>query len=632
MTGRPAGADVQAAFCAVLCDEWVRAGVTDAVVAPGSRSTPMVAALDAEDRIRVTVVLDERSAGFTALGMGLATGRPAVVVTTSGTASVELHPAVVEAAQALVPMIAVTTDRPPELHHVGAPQTVEQGGLFGGSPRWSVDPGVPEAESAPSWRSLAARSVAEATGSPAGPGPVHINLPFREPLLGHAAGFAAPEGRPGDAPWHRARPAGTGRPDAGIVDLLVSAAGRRGLIVAGHGAARPGSGASGGEGGAGGADAVTRLAAVLGWPVIADPRSACRVPSPWVVSAADALLRIPDFAAERPDVVLRLGAPPASKVLSQWLAALPADVPQVLADPWGRWADPERTAALLARADGADLLAALAGAVPDGTAAGVPGARAAATLGPAPAPTGPAPGPAEVAPGGWTARWMVAEAAARRAIDGLLAAGAPLELSEPAVAQSVVAAAAAHGGTVLASSSMPVRDVEWYAPPSSARVLANRGANGIDGVVSTALGVAAAGPDRPVVALVGDLAFLYDAGAMLWAGTRPGSLTIVVVDNDGGGIFSFLPQAKALPGPRFERYWGTPHGLDLTSLAGAYGVPAERAATRRDLERVLAAGVGAPGVRVVVVPSGRADNVAAHDRIHAAVTEAVTAAGSGRLA
>jgi 2-succinyl-5-enolpyruvyl-6-hydroxy-3-cyclohexene-1-carboxylate synthase len=187
------GADVQAAFCATLCDEWARAGVTHAVVSPGSRSTPLVAALDAEARIQVHVVLDERSAGFTALGLGLATGRPAVVVTTSGTAAVELHPAVVEAGQARVPLLAVTADRPPELHRVGAPQTVEQRGLFGGACRFEVDPGVADGASAGGWRSLAARVVAEAAA-----GPVHLNLPFREPLTRPAS--TRRRGGPGTAP------------------------------------------------------------------------------------------------------------------------------------------------------------------------------------------------------------------------------------------------------------------------------------------------------------------------------------------------------------------------------------------------------------------------------------------------
>lgn len=571
-------ADVQAAFCSVLCDEWARAGVTDAIVAPGSRSTPMLLALDAEPRIRVTVVLDERSAGFTALGLGLATGRPAVVVTTSGTASVELHPAVVEAAQAHVPLIAVTTDRPPELHHVGAPQTVEQAGLFAAAARWSVDPGVAEPGGAGWWRSLAARCAVEATSGPAGPGPVHLNLPFREPLLGRAESFEAPAGRPGGEPWHRAGAVTASRPDPAVVELLRRFAGGRGLIVAGPGADHPD-----------GPGAALALAEALRWPVLAEPRSGCRVDSALVVSAADPLLRIPAWARRhRPDVVLRLGPPWASKVLNQWLAALPASVPQVLADPWGRWSDPERTAAHLTRTGPADLLRALEGAASPDTE--------------------------------WARDWAEAESAARSAIDGLLGPGGDLEWTEPAVAAAALAAVPA-GGTLVVSSSMPVRDVEWYGQPRpDVRVLSNRGANGIDGVISTAIGSALARPRQSVVALLGDLAFAYDAGALLWAAQRQVDLRLVVVDNDGGGIFSFLPQAAALPEPRFERYWGTPHRIDLVALAAAYGVPAERVVDRAGLDRFLA-GPGS-GIRVAVVASDRRANVSAHDRIHAAVAEA----------
>ena len=581
----PAHRDVQAAFCSVLCDEWARAGVTDAVVAPGSRSTPMLAALDVDPRIRVTVVLDERSAGFTALGMGLQTGRPAVVVTTSGTASVELHPAVVEAGQGMVPLIAVTTDRPPELHHVGAPQTVEQSGLFGQVVRWAADPGVAEKGSTGMWRSLAARCVAEAVAGAAGPGPVHLNLPFREPLLGDPAAVEVPPGRDGGAPWHSVEGPRAAAVDGSVVDLVQRYAGGRGLIVAGQGADE-------GEGGAG---AVLALAEALGWPVLAEPRSGCRVPSPWVVSTADVLLRTPGFSRRVPDAVLRLGTPWASKVLNQWLAGLPSGVPQVLVDRWGRWADPERRASHLVRSTAGSILAQL------GTDA----------------PSRP--------DGDWPAVWREAEAAARAAVDGLLCAGGPLELSEPAVARTALCALAP-GGTLLASSSMPVRDVEWYGPPvGGVRVLSNRGANGIDGVVSTALGVAMSRPERPAVGLLGDLAFLYDAGALLWAAGRPADLRLVVVDNDGGGIFSFLPQATAMTADRFERYWGTPHGVDLVAVAEAYGVSAERIASRAELDRFLAGdGSGAGAVRVAVVRSDRAANVAAHDRIHSDVAAAVS--------
>ncbi|HMC40125.1 MAG TPA: 2-succinyl-5-enolpyruvyl-6-hydroxy-3-cyclohexene-1-carboxylic-acid synthase, partial [Acidimicrobiales bacterium] len=514
--------DVQAAFCAVLCDEWARAGVTHAVVSPGSRSTPLVAALDAEARIRVAVVLDERSAGFTAVGLGRATGRPAVVVTTSGTAAVELHPAVVEAGQDWVPLIAVTADRPPELHHVGAPQTVEQPGLFGPVVRWAADPGVPDAAGAAAWRSLAARSVAEAVAGPEGPGPVHLNLPFREPLLGDAGAIEWPPGRPGAAPWHSVAAPGPAPAPPEVVDVVCRFAGGRGLIVAGAG-----------SGSHGGVAAVLALSEHLGWPVLAEPRSGCRVPMPDVVSAADSLLRTPSFQAFRPEVVLRLGPPWASKVLNQWLAALAPSVPQIVVDRWGRWADPDRTATHLARTSPAALLAALPG-------------------------DGQEPGPVTE----WLTGWRRGDQAARTVLDRLLGPGGELACSEPAVAQAAVRALPP-GGTLVVSSSMPVRDVEWYGPPAAGvRVVANRGANGIDGVLSTALGVAMADPEASTIALLGDLAFLYDAGALLWAASRPARLKVVVVDNQGGGIFSFLPQAAGPP-ERFERYWGTPHDVDL---------------------------------------------------------------------
>jgi 2-succinyl-5-enolpyruvyl-6-hydroxy-3-cyclohexene-1-carboxylate synthase len=552
-------ADVQASFCACLADEWAKAGVTDAVVAPGSRSTPLVDALDR--KMRVHVFLDEREAGFAALGIGLATGRPAVVATTSGTAAVELHPSVVEAAQAGVPLLAVTADRPPELHHVGAPQTVEQHGLFAAAVRWSFDPGVAEEGSQAAWRSVASRCVAEAL---AGPGPVHLNLPFREPLTGAAGPL--PEGRAG--PWHAvARPA----PPSADPETAALLRAERGLILAGAGAGDPAE--------------VLGLARRLGWPVLADPRSGCRLPDVQVVAAADALLRVPGVAAWRPEVVLRLGAPWASKVVSQWLAGLAC--PQVLSDPAGRWADPERTASHVTTA-GAGALAASVD---------------------------------ERRPGGWLRRWQRAEEAAQAAIGSLLDKGRPLELSEPAVARACAAGTPA-GGVLFASSSMPVRDVEWYgAPRGELTVLSNRGANGIDGVLSTAIG-AALGSGAPTVALLGDLAFLYGAGSLLWAAGRPVRLLAVVVDNDGGGIFSFLPQARAFAPERFETYWGTPHGIDLAAVAAAYGVPATRLADREALDNFVASAPD-PGVRVGVVASDRGANPAVHDRVHAAVADAV---------
>lgn len=583
-----AGADVQASFAAVVVDEWVRAGVTDAVVAPGSRSTPMLVALAADGRIRVHVVLDERSAGFVALGLGLGSGRPAPVVTTSGTAAVELHAAVVEADLAGVPMVAVSADRPAELHHVGAAQTIEQQGLYGPSTRLALDPGVPDAATAAAWRPLASRAVAAAVDGPDGPGPVHLNLAFREPLLGAVDPTLAP-GRDGGAAWFRASRPVPGPVDDEVLATLVRYRAEPGIIVAGAGAGDP--------------DLVLSVASALGWPVLADPRSGVRRPHHLVVGAADALLRGP-VAGWEPTAVLRLGRPWASKVLAQWLAARSPGTLDVLVDPTGRWADPDQRVTHVLTADPSGVCRALLSRAGDG---GHLASR-------------------------WGARWHHAELVAQAALDGALLGGpgglAAAAVSEPAIARCLLDAVP-DGATVVASSSMPVRDVEWYGRPrAGVRVVANRGANGIDGVVSTILGVALSG--TPTVGLLGDLAFVYDAGALLWASSRPLRCTLVVVDNDGGGIFSFLPQAEALDAERFEAYWGTPHGLDLVALARTYGIDAVEVT---DLPALAAAVADpGPGLRVVVVRSDRKANVDAHDRVNEAVTAAVVADLAARQA
>lgn len=564
-----------ATFCATLVDEWARAGVTDAVVCPGSRSTPMALALAADDRVAVHVHHDERAGAFVALGLGLATGRPAVVLTTSGTAAVELHPAVVEAHHARVPLIACTADRPPELHDVGAPQTIDQTHLYGRAVRWFHDPGVPAEEASPTWRATAARAVLEATGATgAAPGPVHLDLPFREPLVGEPGPL--PPARPGDRPRLR-RPAGDGAPCAADVDALAAAvAGRRVLVVAGAGVGDP--------------LPVLALAERLGWPVVADPRSGCRLPVAPVVAHADAVLRVPArHGALAPDVVLRLGAAPASKVLGRWLADQAAW--QVGIDAWGAVVDPEH--------------------VVDSVVTAEPGALAAAL--------GQVLGTADAAPDGWLAAWVGADANAAEALAEVLAAHA--EPTEPGLARAVVAALPA-GASLVVSSSMPVRDVEWYAAPrDGVRVLANRGANGIDGVTSTALGVALTGV--PTAVLIGDVAFLHDSNALLGVADRGVDLTVVVVDNRGGGIFSFLPQASALAAERFEQLFGTPHDVDLATLAAAHGVATVEVHDAADVGRTVAASVATGGVRVVVVRTDRAANVAVHDELHAAVARAL---------
>lgn len=576
-----------ATCCATLVDEWVRGGLTDAVVCPGSRSTPMALALRTDARVRVHVHHDERAGAFTALGLGLASGRPALVLTTSGTAAAELHPAVVEAHQASVPLVALTANRPPELADVGAPQTIDQTRLFGPAARWSHAPGVPDAAASTTWRALAARALAEATGSGASrrPGPVHLDLAFREPLVGTPR--ALPAGR-GDGPWLAAVPTTTSLDMAPLSAVLRRA--RRGVVVAGAEPGRP-PGTS--------ANAALRVASALGWPVLLDARVRGALGGQGrrgavAVGAADALLRHPPTAdALRPDVVVHIGAPVASRVVTEWLSGSGATEVRV---GEGGWTDPSATAALRVPGPASALVDALAAV--DGAGALV------------------APDTEE----GWAERWSDAEAAAQRALD--LTLEDREEVTEPGVARTVLAALD-EGSTLVVSSSMPVRDVEWYGRPrAGVRVVANRGANGIDGVVSTAVGAALA-TGRPTTCLVGDVALLHDANALIGVADRGIDLTVVVVDNDGGGIFSFLPQAEDPGGPVFEELYGTPHGVDLRVLAAAHGLVTVEPATAAEVGPAVRACVAAGGVHLVRVATDRAANVALHRRLHDAVAAAL---------
>jgi 2-succinyl-5-enolpyruvyl-6-hydroxy-3-cyclohexene-1-carboxylate synthase len=572
----PSPADVQATFAATLVDEWVRCGLRHAVVCPGSRSTPLALALSERPEVALQVHHDERSGAFLALGLGLATGQPAVVLTTSGTAAAELHAAVVEADLAGVPLLACTADRPPELRDVGAPQAIDQVHLFGGAVRWFGDPGVPDAASAPRWRAFAGRAHAATRGTR--PGPVHLNLPFREPLVG-AAGPLPPAR--GDGPWvataTAAGPAATATTGVDVSGVLGALAGRRGVIVAGAAALD--------------AAALHGLADALGWPVLAEPRSPAWVPAATGVVHLDAILRSRRAAEElRPEVILRVGAPGSSRVVNEWLAASGAG--EVVVGAPG-WSDPAATAAMVVDGPPAGLLAALRSGVP---------------------------GPA---PGRWLQRWRAASDAAADAV--ALALARESTANEPAIARDVVAALP-DGGRLVVASSMPIRDVERYASPRHGlTVVANRGANGIDGTVSTAIGYAL-GSAAPTVLLIGDIAFLHDSNGLLGAAGRGIDLVCVVVDNDGGGIFSFLPQARAVPTERFEALFGTPHGLDLVAVAAAFGVDARALGRDDDAGAAVREATAKGGVHVLVARTDRAANVGIHGRIDGAVAAAVDTA------
>jgi len=557
----------QRAFADTLFDELARGGLHDVVVCPGSRSTPLALAALSSPRLSVHVRLDERSAGFFALGRAIATRAPVAIVVTSGTAAAELHAAVVEADLARVPLVVLTADRPPELRGVGAPQTIDQVELYGTSVRLYEEPGVIQAASAPRWRPLASRALGAALG--ALPGPVHLNLAFVEPL--DTAPGEVPTGRAGGAPWARrtehARPA---EPDESLE-------GRRVVVVAGRGIDD--------------ADAVLAAASTRGWPVLADPLSGCRTTDRVAVAGFDALARDEVLRdALSPEVVIQLGAQPASKALAEAIEAWDARV--VAVEPTTRLQDPR---GVVTR-----VVSATPGAWARAQGAGPPG------------------------PSGFLSAWRLADDAAQGALDATLATRG---CCEPAVARAL-SAQLGDDVTLVVSSSMPVRDLEWFGARRvrAQRVVSNRGANGIDGVVSTVLGVSLG---SAAVGLLGDLAFLHDAGALADAlGGAAGRCVLVVVDNAGGGIFSFLPQRDTVPDAAFETLFGTPPRASVARVAEGYGAhvtaPEDLDALLGDVDDGLARG----GVSVVVVSAPSRDR---NVEIHRELVEAATAAAREAL-
>jgi 2-succinyl-5-enolpyruvyl-6-hydroxy-3-cyclohexene-1-carboxylate synthase len=548
-------------------------GVEHCVVAPGSRSTPLTLAFARHPAITVHVVIDERSAGFRALGIGRATARPAAVVCTSGSATAHLFPAILEAHHGRVPLVVLTADRPPEFLDTGAGQTIDQAHLYGNTVRWFAAPGVADPATLPTFAPAGVRAGVAACGPVAGP--VHLNIALREPLVSEAGvdgGFEIID-------VARDEPTVSSEVIASVATRLRAAS--RGVVVAGWG-----SNVGGGV--------LAALAKDLGWPLLADPISGARV-GPNAISTYESLIRTPDVAdAFGPDVVLRFGAPLTSRLAGQWLSQAPT---QIVVDPLDSWLDPHRTATMHVRADAAQLAGRLSLEFSGG------GFRS-------PNPT----------PSTWLAGWRGAERRARAVIDAHL--DADDVAFDGRIARDVLAALP-DGSHLLVASSMPVRDLEWFAAPrAGVTVHANRGVNGIDGLVSTAAGIAT-GAAAPTVALLGDLALLHDSNGLNGLRDTALDLTLVVVDNDGGGIFSFLPQADACSPDEFETLFGTPHGLDLAELINVYGIPVATPASAATFDDAVRAAVALGGVRAVVVRTDRTTNVARHRSVWEAVASRV---------
>jgi 2-succinyl-5-enolpyruvyl-6-hydroxy-3-cyclohexene-1-carboxylate synthase len=573
-------------------DELARCGMRAACTSPGSRSAPLVLSLAREPRVRCYSHVDERCAGFFALGLAKASGLPVAVACTSGTAAAELLAAAVEAREARVPLLLLSADRPAELRENGAGQAIDQLKLFGGAAKWFFEVGVHEAGPRQlRWmRTLACRAYW--TALEGSPGAVHLNFPLREPLVSEEPLLEDASGRSDGAPYvcRRIEPPRSG--DAHLRELLAGA--RRGVLVAGREERQRGLGA-----------AAAAFAQAAGWPLLADPLSGARRGQA-AIAHYDALLRDAGFAAsQRPDLVLRVGDLPVSKPLRSWIAGLDG-VRQVALDPEGAWQDPDSVLADSLALEPASALTRLRTWL-----ASEDGERARADA-------------------DWLASWRSADERAAEAIVGVLGG----ELSEPAVAAEL-GVLLPRQATLFVASSMPVRDIEtfWPVRDDPPRVLCNRGANGIDGTVSSAFGAAAHGPD-PVVLLIGDVALAYDIGGLL-AHTRLGlKLTIVLLDNGGGGIFDFLPVSGAsiarAPGQDsdgqdiYTRHIATPTGLDFAHAARLYGFAYERVETRTALRSALGHALASDAASTLVdLRSERADNVELHRRVWRAVSGAL---------
>ena len=577
---------LMAAFARGLAE----AGIAHACISPGSRSTPLALALLGTEGVRCWSHVDERAGGFFGLGIAKATQRPVVLLCTSGTAAAGFHPAAIEARHAGVPLVILTADRPPELRECGAGQTIDQIKFYGASVKWFFEASAPDAtpSSVRFFRSLGARAAATASASPAGP--VHLNVPLRDPLTPSPELLArAPREAAARDPRPRISHA-EGRlvPDEAVVRSLADlvTASPHGVIVCGDSSGDRDLSA-----------AVTMLARAAGYPVLAEVTSGLRTGpfcGEFVMDAYDTLLRAEAFAARhRPALVIQIGAMPTSKALRAHLAFSGGSggARYLLLDPGGDQRDPLHLATDVIRAEPASLCRA---------AAAILGERSSA-------------------PSPWLAFWREANGRVRAALQGALDA-----LEEPFEGRAArdFALALPPGATLFVGSSMPVRDLDAFLPGTNRdiRVLANRGANGIDGVVSSALGVAAVS-DGPVALLVGDLSFLHDLGGLLAARRYGIPITIFVVNNDGGGIFHFLPQSRQVQ--RFEEFFATSHGLDLSRAADFFGLGHRILRDPKTLLPAVAGAVAGGGCQIIELRTDPKRNVEIHAEIERVALEAL---------
>jgi 2-succinyl-5-enolpyruvyl-6-hydroxy-3-cyclohexene-1-carboxylate synthase len=580
------------ALASAFVEELARGGMRHAIVSPGSRSTPLAVALWRQPEIDVSVIVDERSAAFFALGAAQAGGDPVALLCTSGTAAANYHPAVIEADESGLPLLVLSADRPPELRGIGAGQTIDQIKLFGSSVRWFCEVGTHAADDSGllHYRSVACRALAAARGE-SRPGPVHLNLPWREPLAPVPVEGAVTATDPLALNGREGRPSTAVtridlEPSAFLLEEMAAHIGDAiaGVIVAGR-QLDPEL-----------REPLAHLARASGFPILAEPTSQLRCgphDRSQVIAAYDLLLRDERFARSVvPDFVLRFGEMPTSKPLRAWLAASHAS--EVVVDPFGGWNEPSNRAAAILRADPTELASGWAARL-------------------------------EKEPRGAPQAWIAAEAAAQEALNAALDAGGRDDdeaggvITEPALHRAL-GTAHTGGGLVYTASSMPIRDQEAFLPAADtdALFLCNRGANGIDGLVSSGIGAAQAS-GRPTTIVTGDLGLLHDLGGLAALRDVSTPVRIVVIDNGGGGIFHFLPQEQALGNDEFEALLGTPRGVDVAKAAALFDLPHHPLESLTELPAALAAGTG-----LIEVRTDRTTNVGAHRHLTKAVQAALS--------
>lgn len=598
------------AYTGAFVDELQRAGVRNVVICPGSRSTPLAMAFAAQAGIRIWMHVDERSAAYFGLGMAKQLQQPVALLCTSGTAAANFLPAIVEAKLAHVPLLILTADRPHELRDNGAPQSIDQNRLYGTYVKWFVEVALPEATNAALRyiRTLADRAVGLTRAIPAGP--VHLNFPFRDPLTPEAIpdqplpqvaqrDLTAWQGRADNAPYVDVRNAPASAPAATtIASLLDRVKGvQRGLIIAG-----PNDDPSL-------AEPLVRMAQQLGYPILADPLSQLRCgdyDQTMVLSSYDAFLRVNSFIENaQPELVLRFGAMPTSKAVLLYLKRY-LSCPLLVIDGHGGWEEPTQLASELIHADPAALCQSLLNALKQ---------------------SGRGREEQALTSQAWITLWQDADRVTRQTIHAAIQNYN--ELFEGRVF-SELANLIAGGTTLYVGNSMPVRDLDtfFYYAGEGIHIMGNRGANGIDGVISSALGASAgAGPNKPTILVLGDLSFLHDLNGLLAARLYKLNLTLVLINNDGGGIFSFLPQA-AYP-EHFEQLFGVPTGLDFRFAAQMYGGQFQRVESWEQFRKAISRGQDTGGLHVIEVPTDRASNVKMHRQLWEVIARALDEQGIG---